>query len=211
MDLPPISAERIEIKSLSIDTSISFPNEIIFPAKNKDLAVNRLILKQPTSEMKDEIWRYREAFLENHDSCDGSSGLNEFSSFEEWLDTVLKNWEKETVLPNRVPAFTYVAVRKSDQKIVGMIQIRHTLNDYLFNFGGNIGYSVLPSERRQGFAKEMLQLGLKVAHDLGLKRVLITCSSNNVASEKTILSGGGILENVVQAGKREVKRFWIEV
>ena len=37
-----------------------------------------------------------------------------------------------------------------------MIQLRHCFNDYLERYGGHIGYSVRPDERRKGYAAWML-------------------------------------------------------
>ena len=41
-----------------------------------------------------------------------------------------------------------------NDRIVGIIDFRHTLNDFLKDLG-HCGYSVRPSERRKGFATEM--------------------------------------------------------
>ncbi|WP_330577824.1 GNAT family N-acetyltransferase [Alkaliphilus pronyensis] len=108
-----------------------------------------------------------------------------------------------------VPATTYLAISTDDSRLVGMLDIRHRLNDYLINFGGHIGYSVRKTERNQGYATEMLALGLLQCKKLGIKRVLITCNKNNIASAKTILKNGAMLENEVTEGNNITQRYWI--
>ena len=93
--------------------------------------------------------------------------------------------------------------------MVGIIDIRHRLNDYLLQFGGNIGYSIRKSERGRGYAKAMLSLGLAECRNLGLEKVLITCDKENIASAKTILACGGVLENEIAEGRRITQRYWV--
>ena len=92
-----------------------------------------------------------------------------------------------------------------DQIVIGFLQLRHTLNDYLREAGGHIGYSIRPSCRRRGHATRALGLALDRARVLELDRVLVTCDDDNLASIKTIESCGGVLEDV-RSGKR---RYWI--
>lgn len=92
-----------------------------------------------------------------------------------------------------------------DQVVIGFLQLRHTLNDYLLEEGGHIGYSIRPAYRRRGHATRALGLALHRARDLGLNRVLVTCDDDNLTSAKTIESQGGVLEDV-RADKR---RYWI--
>lgn len=89
----------------------------------------------------------------------------------------------------------YLAVRESDGRVVGIIDYRRPLSDFLFNFGGNIGYCVRPDERRNGYAKEMLGLLLEKCRESGAEKVLVCCDKDNEASAKTIVRNRGVLEN----------------
>ncbi|ERI91059.1 acetyltransferase, GNAT family [Clostridiales bacterium oral taxon 876 str. F0540] len=171
--------------------------------------MNRLKLVLPTMDYKEMILDYKKEFIENGDSLDGTAGLSDAETFEEWYSKVCDNSKEDTVREGRVPATTYMAVSNDNGRLIGMIDIRHSLNDYLFNFGGHIGYSIRKSERRKGYATEMLGLALNESVKLNIKNVLITCDKYNVASAKTIIKNGGILENEVPEGNEITQRYWI--
>lgn len=153
-----------------------------------------ILLVRPDETMLDEIAAYREAMLAAGDSLDGCSGLQDYESAEAWLQHVRDMENPETCPPYLVTATLYVAVRKTDFRIVGMIDLRHRLNDFLAEYGGHIGYSVRPDERRKGYAKQMLALALDEAKKRGINRVLVTCDDGNTASAHTILANGGVFE-----------------
>lgn len=92
-----------------------------------------------------------------------------------------------------------------DDEVVGFLHLRHSLNDFLLEEGGHIGYSVRPSARRRGHASAALGLALREAAALGIGRVLVTCDDDNEPSRRTIEANGGVLEDV-RVGKR---RYWI--
>ncbi len=155
--------------------------------------------------------KYKKEFIKHNDSMDGTSGLRDAKSFEEWHNAILDNLNEETVREGLVPATTYMAISIDDERLIGMIDIRHRLNDYLLSYGGHIGYSVRKSEREKGYATEMLELALKECRRLGIIEVLLTCDKNNIASVKTILKNGASLENEVQDESGITQRYWINL
>ncbi|MDA3730459.1 GNAT family N-acetyltransferase [Niameybacter massiliensis] len=172
--------------------------------------MSRLRLVLPSLADKERVMDYREEFIRNNERMDGCATLREANTFEEWYQVFQDTLKEETVRPGFVPATTYLAV-DGDEKLIGMIDIRHRLNEYLLNYGGHIGYSVRKSERRQGYATEMLGLALEKCVELGIKEVLVTCNKENVASAKTILSNGGRLEDERSEEEVCIQRYWIHL
>jgi predicted acetyltransferase len=111
-----------------------------------------------------------------------------------------------------VPHSTYWLVR-GDNEIVGVSNLRHSLTPFLLREGGNIGYGIRPSARRNGFGRDILRLTLPKARELGLARVLVTCGKENRGSTRIILGNGGVLESEEFSAERGeiVQRYWIEL
>ena len=173
--------------------------------------MEKIILVKPDLSYADEIIKYKEESLKESPLINGSAGLNRFSSIEDWLQELKKRSSKDTVPKGLVPSSTYLAVREKDNYIVGMIDIRHYLNEYLTQVGGHIGYGVRKTERNKGYAKQMLKLALEKCKELKIKRVLITCDEDNIASEKVILSANAKLEDIRNVDGENKKRFWIDL
>ena len=171
----------------------------------------RLALVPPDESWAAAVWDYRAEFEEVGEVLVGNADWGEAADLTGWLAGLGADSRPDTVRPGRVSADTFLAVRRSDRRLVGMVNIRHALNDYLFRFGGHIGYSVRPTERRKGYAKEMLRLALNKCKGLKLDRVLVTCDSKNEASVRTIRANGGALENRVPEEDGFTDRYWIEV
>ena len=173
--------------------------------------MDKIILVKPDLSYADEIIKYKEESLAESPIINGSAGLDRFSSIEVWLEELKKRSCEDTVPKGLVPSSTYLGVREKDNYIVGMIDIRHYLNEYLTQVGGNIGYSVRKSERNKGYAKQMLKLALEKCKELKIKKVLITCDEDNIASEKVILSANAKFEDIRNVDGKNKKRFWIEL
>lgn len=132
----------------------------------------------------------------------------EFSAYLLHLDA----WTRGKDLPrNFVPNSFLVAV--VGDRIVGRASIRHQLNDFLFRLGGHIGYGVVASCRRQGYATAILKKSLQYCKKLGMDRVLVTCDEDNIASCRVIEANKGILENTLTGADLKVpkRRYWINL
>ena len=173
--------------------------------------MEKIILVKPNLSYADEIIKYKEESLAESPIINGSAGLDRFSTVEDWLEELKKRSSEDTVPEGLVPSSTYLGVREKDNYIIGMIDIRHYLNDFLKQFGGNIGYGVRKTEKNKGYAKQMLKLALEKCKELKIKKVLITCDEDNIASEKVILSANAKLEDIRNVDGENKKRFWIEL
>lgn len=154
---------------------------------------------------------YIEELLSYNSAIHGTGFLDRYlesSGYEEWLDEIrYLEFNSDSF---KVSASTFFMVDDNDF-IIGMVNIRHTLNDKLLFHGGNIGYSIRPTERGNGYAKIALFLALKECFSLGLTRVLITAEDNNVPSYRTIEALGGVMENKVLDEGKYFRRYWIDV
>ena len=175
--------------------------------------MEELLLIRPTNEYANQIAEYRQEFIDAGDSMDGCGSLRSIEDPHEYIQKSINYESLETLPKDKVLATQFMLVRKNDNKIVGMIQVRHYFNDYLEKYAGHIGYSVRPSERRKGYAKEMLKKALPFCREIGIKKVLITCFEDNIGSEKTIIANGGVYESTVHEPHvdKNLKRFWIKV
>lgn len=144
---------------------------------------------------------------------DGTGPLRRYEDPMEYIHFCQSCENPETVPVPLVPATQFLFIRKCDDKLLGMIQIRHCFNGFLETYGGHIGYSVRPNERRKGYAKTMLKMALPYCKEIGLAQVLVTCIDGNIGSEKAILANGGRYESTVYEpnAKKQLKRFWIDL
>lgn len=128
--------------------------------------------------------------------------------YEEWLNGVILS--RTRVPAHLVPSTLLFSVNDDGTKILGAVDIRHSLNEHLLNYGGHIGYGIVPSERGKGYAKEQLRLALPVARALGITKALICCDDLNPGSAKTIEAAGGVLEDKRQNSDELTRRYWVE-
>lgn len=124
---------------------------------------------------------------------------------------LVHGWEDGTDLPEDFVAHAEL-VAEADGQVVGRASIRWELDEFLRTLGGHIGYAVRPAFRRQGHATEILRQSVEILRARGIRRVLVTCDDDNLASAKVIEANGGVLEGVVphvDAGEPPRRRYWI--
>lgn len=160
--------------------------------------MEKFYLEIPSIERKDEIINYVNEFVVYNSDTNGMGSLDkilEGYTFEEALERCLNMENIEYAKKvGRCQSKTFLLIRKNDNKIVGMINVRWNLSEEMKKFGGNIGYGIRPTERRKGYNKINLYLGLLEAQKLGLEKVMLDCDVNNLGSLKTMQALGGVLE-----------------
>lgn len=167
-------------------------------------------LVRPTLEYKSKALEYRQEHFDNGENIiNGSELLDKTENYEEWLKSVKDNENPATVNPSWVVTDTFFAINDEDE-IVGIIDLRHTLNDFLKDFG-NSGYSVRPSQRQKGYATEMLRQVLDVARGAGLKELHLSVEKENLPSVKTIVKNGGVYERSFEFEGEQADIYKIEL
>ena len=163
-------------------------------------------LRRPRLADKETVLEMMAEFEQAQSPHDGGFWNTENFSYEEWLDS---NQDKEMGInlpENRVPSIQFVLFDDVGRAL-GFLNLRLRLNEGLLNYAGHIGYSIRPSERGKGYAKEALRQGLQVAKEKNIKKVLVTCSTENPASRVVIVTNGGLFEDV----RNGVERYWIDL
>ena len=163
-------------------------------------------LRRPILADKEAILEMVAEFEQTQSAHDGGFWNANNFVYEEWLEENLQAEAGLNIPENWVPAIQLVSFDVAGQAL-GFLNLRLRLNDYLLEKGGHIGYSIRPSERGKGYAKESLRQGLQIAKEKNIHRVLVTCSIKNLASQAVILANGGQLENI----RHETERYWIDL
>ena len=154
-------------------------------------SMEKFCFEVPGIDRKEDAVAYIREFYEVGSEINGTGGLNRYlDHYESWLEKLKEDYNRQPG-EEKVPARTFFLVRVNDHKIIGMINIRLALNERLRQFGGNIGYSIRPTERGKGYNKINLYLGLKFCEQAGIGEVFLDADLDNPASWKTMEALGG--------------------
>lgn len=133
---------------------------------------------------------------------------NDYHDFDKYLAEL----EISEPRPGKVPDSVFFLLDDERNKLLGAVNIRHYLNDFLLREGGHIGDGIRPSERRKGYATKLIALALEECKQLGIERVLLICDKDNIGSAKSIISNGGVLENeILDSEGILIQRYWIDL
>ncbi len=172
---------------------------------------------EPNIQYKEKAREYIQEFIDaGTETVNGSGGLDSHLAkhgYEAWLKEVERKADVARKKPGEITASTFFYVREDDDRIFGMVNIRYGLNEFLFNEGGHIGYSIRPSEQGKGYATQMLEQALWFCQFIGLDQVLVICEKNNVASARVIQKCGGVMENEIYSEHYDevLQRYWIAI
>lgn len=162
--------------------------------------------KKQIIEMLEEWEEYNDTHVTNHSP---GAIFRPHDDFDKYLEMVNEQQAHPTN-PKYVPSSTFYALDLDRNIMIGAVGIRHYLNESLLQSGGHIGDGVRPSERRKGYATEIIRLALLECQKLGIDKVLMTCDKDNIGSAKSIINNGGVLENEFLNSDGVIEqRYWI--
>lgn len=171
--------------------------------------MSELKLVKPHRNLKDEYLSFYQEWKESGEEMVPWVISRDPSNFEEML-VFLEEHEKGVGLPKGWVSDSTFWLIDDRNRVLGAVNIRHELSEFLFNAGGHIGYGIRPSERGKGYATVLLRLSLVEAKKLGIEEVLVVCDAWNIASERTILRNGGRADvNYIEEDGNVIRRYWI--
>lgn len=166
---------------------------LVKPDFNDEKAVSSMILK-----WKSFGGRMNPGLLRNFDG--------DYKKFLEFLS----EWENGINIGDEVPQ-TLFLLKNGEGTVLGAASLRHFLNKTNILDGGHVAYGIAPQYRKKGYGNLILSLALKKLREMKIKKVLVTCDSDNLASQAVILKNGGVFFNhTFDEDGVPINRYWIE-
>lgn len=161
--------------------------------------------------------KYRDSFIEGLLEYQAEGGFltvdakERKDNFEAYIERLQREFTEGIGKNNEIHMQHFWLI--NNDKYIGTSLLRYELDNDLVNIGGNISYEIRPTERRKGYGKKILKLTLDEARRAGLKKVLLTCDKDNIASRKIIEANEGVEDaSFFREGMRiEKLRYWIQL
>lgn len=180
--------------------------------------MEKFYLEEPSLNRKLDALEYLQEHVKYNSELNGTGSMDKCISkisYEEWLEELEKRKDIEYLEKiKKCPSKTFFLIRENDNKLIGMINVRYNISEErLKNGASHIGYGIRPTERRKGYNKINLYLGLLEEQKLGEENVLLDCTIDNEGSNKTILALGGKLEKteIDPSDNTLTNYYWIDV
>lgn len=167
-------------------------------------------LVKPSSEYKEEYLDFHKEWKSSGEDMIPWVIKKDPSDFNEMIQSLLDAEKGKNLPQGWVPDSTFWSVEENN-RVLGVVNIRHSLTENLMNSGGHVGYGIRPSERKKGYATKLLSLSLEKTKELGIDATLVVCDKWNEASKRTILNNGGISDkDFIEEDGNVILRFWIK-
>ena len=181
-----------------------------YPSASKETA--KMILQEASLTPPNGLEEFLLALGKGEKGFGGTEFADGELSLGEYLTYLVEQPDPSKVPQNRVPQTTFWILNESET-VVGMLRMRHYLNDKLLHHGGHIGYYVQPLYRRKGYGKNALRLALIELASFCEKRALLTVDADNYPSIRVIEFNGGKLEDqrADETSGILFNRYWINL
>ncbi|MGR3764359.1 GNAT family N-acetyltransferase [Rossellomorea sp. NS-SX7] len=167
-------------------------------------------LVKPSPEYKEEYLDFHKEWKSSGEDMIPWVIKKDPSDFNEMIQSLLDAEKGKNLPQGWVPDTTFWLVEENN-RVLGVVNIRHSLTENLMNSGGHVGYGIRPSERKKGYATKLLSLSLEKTKELGIDATLVVCDKWNEASKRTILNNGGISDkDFIEEDGNVILRFWIK-
>lgn len=210
--LPRLEAIKKTLNSKSLIVCEKFTVE--YTAESGVEKREELFFVEPSMTYAEEISAYREEMLRAESSFDGCLSMKRMPDPKEYVDYCTEFENPSRVLKeNGARGTVILCIRKADNRMVGCMQVHHVLNRQMRDITGHVGYSVRPSERRKGYATQMLAKAKDYLSSFGVSEIYASCLPENEASRRTILANGGkYIETVyLETDKVNLERYSIKL
>lgn len=121
----------------------------------------------------------------------GSKNLFNGASYKEFELLCKRKIKEETIINEELHTTTKIFLLFVEEKPIGEVGIRTTLNDFWVQKGSQIYYKIRPSQRGKGYGNLILKLALEKAKKMNFTSIRVNCDNRNIPSKKVIIKNGG--------------------